>query len=126
MPSYFFKIGTTDISAWVDIQNYAMNRFDVYRDWTDGNGVEHREVYRTRYEGSFQAGFRKSTDFSSFMTLLANQKSADGYYPVSAYISNTGTTETFNAFLDVENPEDKWDTVNSRQWQVSSVEVRQC
>lgn len=125
MPTYFFKIGTTDVTAYIDIQAYRMNRADVFSEWTDGNGVEHRQIYRTRIEGEFQVGFAKSTDFSAFMTLLSNQKTAGGYFPVSAYVGNTGTLETFSAFLEVENPEDRWDTKHSRQWQVSTVKVRQ-
>ena len=123
MPSYFFKIGTTDISSYIDIQTYAVNREDVYEEWTDGNWVLHREIARTRRSGTFQVGFSKAADFASFMALLSSAKTADGYYSVSAYISNTGSSDTFDAYLDVSNDDDKWDAVNSRQWQVTTVTV---
>lgn len=122
MPSFFFKINTTDVSAHIDVQNYEMNREDIFTTWTDGNWVEHRVVARTKISGKFQAGFADATDFASFMTLLASEKMADGYYPVTAYVNNTGTTETFNAYLDVTGA-DKWDLTNSRQWQVLTVKV---
>lgn len=125
MPSVFFKIDTTDISAYIDVQSYAVNRKDVFEEWEDGNWITHRVIARTRYSGSFQAGFASAADFTAFMTLLSTKKNADGYYPVTAYINNTGTTETFNAFLDVANDDDKWDAKHSRQWQVSTVAVTQ-
>lgn len=125
MPSVFFKIDTTDITAYIDVQSYAVNREDVFEEWEDGNWITHRVIARTRYTGSFQAGFASAADFSAFMTLLSTKKNADGYYPVTAYINNTGTTETFNAFLDVANDDDKWDAKHSRQWQVSTVAVTQ-
>ena len=119
----FFKIGATDVTPWIDIQNYEMDREDVYSSWTDGNWVDHRVIARTRISGEFQAGFEKATDFAAFMSLLQTAKTADGYYAVTAYCGNTGTTEVFNAYLDTES-EAKWDLVNSRQWQVVTVKVR--
>ena len=120
-PSVFFKINSTDLTAAVDIQSYAVNREDVYESWDDGNWTTHRQIARTRYQGTFQIGYASATDFAAWMTLLTTAKSAGGYYPVTAYINNLGTTATFDAFLDVVNEEDRWDPVNSRQWQVSTV-----
>lgn len=121
MPSLFFKIDTTDLSAYVDVQNYAVNLQDVYGEWEDGNWTTHRVVARTRCSGTFQLGFSSAADFSAFITLLATKKNVNGYYPVTFYVNNVGGTRTCNAFLDVVNEEDKWDAKNSRQWQVCSV-----
>jgi hypothetical protein len=66
-------------------------------------------------------GFSSAAGFSAFVSLLSTKKNVNGYYPVTAYVNNVGGTRTFNAFLDVINEEDKWDGVNSRQWQVCSV-----
>lgn len=117
-----FTINTTDLTAFADIQNYEMNREDVYTSWTDGNWTDHRVIARQRIRGKVKLGFSKATDFASFMTLLGSAKTANGYYPVTAYVNNTGTVETFNAFIDVSDS-DKWDTVNGRQWQVATLTV---
>lgn len=117
-----FSINTTDLTAFVDIQNYDMQREDVYTSWTDGNWTDHRVIARTRIRGKVKLGFASATDFASFMTLLGTAKNANGYYPVTAYVNNTGTTETFNAFIDVSDS-DKWDTVNGRQWQAATLTV---
>lgn len=117
-----FIIGTTDLTAYADIQNYEMNRADVYTSWTDGNWRDHRVIARQRVSGKVKLGFSSATDFSGLMTLLSTAKNANGYYSVTAYINNTGTTETINAFIDTKDA-DKWDTLNGRQWQVMTLTV---
>ena len=117
-----FIIGSTDLTAFADIQNYNMQREDVYTSWTDGNWTDHRVIARTRIRGTVKLGFAKATDFATFMALLGSVKTADGYYQVTAYVNNTGTTETFYAFLDTSDA-DKWDALNGRQWQVVTVTV---
>lgn len=124
MPSYFFKISSTDLTAYEDIQNHDVNREDIYDTWVDGNWITHRVIARTRISGTVKLGFRSATDFSTFMTLLGSAKDAEGYYPISVYCNNTGTTETVNAFLDVSGA-DKWDAANSRQWQVVTIAISQ-
>lgn len=123
MPAYFFKIGSTDLSARVDKQTYAVNREAVYEEWEDGNWTTRRQIARNRYIGSLRLGFSSTADFASFSSLLSSEQTAGGYYSVSAYISNMGSVETFDAFLSVKNDEDKWDAAHSRQWLVASVEI---
>lgn len=121
MPSVFFKIGNTDLTQYVDVQTYAVNKEDVYEEWTDGNWTTHREIVRQRRSGEFSVGFSKATDFAAWTALLASSKASGGYYTVTAYINNTGSSDTFSAFLDVSNPEDKWDLAHSRHWLVATV-----
>lgn len=118
------KIGNTDVTAWIDRQNFQMNRADVFETWTDGNGIDHRNISRTRYSGKAAIGFSKAADFSAFCTLLANEKQADGYFSVTAYVNNTGTTETFQAFIDITATA-KWDWTNGRQWQTMTLTITQ-
>lgn len=122
MPSVFFKIGTTDLTSYVDIQNYNVNEEDVFEEWQDGNWITHRVSIRKRKAGTVVLGFKKATDFTTFVGLLTSQRNVNGYYPVTAYINNTGTTETFNAFIDTQN-ESKWDLLNTRQWQVQTLAI---
>ena len=117
-----FTIGSTDLTAYADIQNYDMNRADVFTSWTDGNWTDHRVIARQRITGKVKLGFASATDFASLMTLLSTAKNANGYYSVTAYVNNTGTTETFNAFVDTKDA-DKWDVLNGRQWQVMTLTV---
>lgn len=118
----FFKINTTNITPWIDIQDYKMNREDIFEEWEDANWNLHRVIARTKISGEFKVGFSKATDFAALVALLGTEKTADGYYPVEAYCNNTGTNETFYAFLDVTD-EDKWDLTNGRQWQAMTIKV---
>jgi len=124
MSQVFFKINTTDLSDYADVQNFNVNKVDVYQDWTDGNWIDHREIVRTRISGSFQLGFKNATDWSTFATLLTNNKTAAGYYPVTVHVNNTNATETINAFLDMQ-VSNKWDLTNSRFWRVVTVTLTQ-
>ena len=124
MSMIFFKIGTTDLTEYADIQNHNVNKEDVYQDWTDGNWIVHRDIVRTRISGSFQLGFKDSTAWTSFLTLLSTQKNAAGYYQVTVYVNNTGAEETINAFLDLQAT-GKWDIINSRFWRVVTVNLTQ-
>lgn len=119
-----FKLGTTDLTKYLDKQNFKMDVAPVFDKWTDGNGTNHRNVKRTQITGKAQLGFSKAADFSTVMGLLSSELTADGYYSVTAYVNNTGTTETFNAFIDVTAAA-KWDWLNSRQWQTLTFVITQ-
>ena len=118
------KIGNTDVTGWTDKQNFQMNREDVYDSWTDGNGITHRNISRTRFKGKAAIGFSKAADFSVFCALIENERQTDGYFTVTAYVNNTGMTETFQAYIDISATA-KWDWVNGRQWQVMTLVITQ-
>lgn len=120
----FFKIGSTDVSPYMDYQNYEMNQESIYESWVDGYGVEHRNTYRTKVTGEFKLGFTSDSDLETFMNLLASNINTDGYYPVIAYVQNTGTSESFGAFITTE-AEAKWDFTNSRVWHEVTCNVTQ-
>lgn len=103
-----FKISTTDLTKWEYTEQHEVNRDDVYTTWTDGNWIEHREIVRTRITGTVVLGFKRETEFTAFMTLLTTARDVNGYYPITVWCSNTNTSETINAFLDIEG-DTVWD-----------------
>lgn len=103
-----FKIGSTDLTSWEQTENHNVNRDDVYEEWVDGNWISHRVIARTRVSGTVILSFARATDFASFMTLMSTARDANGYYPVTVWCSNTNSTETINAFLDIDGAT-KWD-----------------
>lgn len=117
-----FKISTTDLTAWERTDQHDVNRADVYTTWTDGNWDEHREIVRTRVSGSVVLGFSKEADFTAFMTLFSTARDANGYYPVTVWCSNTNTSETINAFLDLEG-ETVWDLTTPRKYHQITVNI---
>lgn len=117
-----FKISTTDLTKWEDTEKHDVNRTDVYTTWTDGNWNEHREIVRTRVSGTVTLGFSKEADFTAFMTLFSTARDANGYYPVTVWCSNTNTTETINAFLDIDG-ETVWDLSTPRKYHRITVNI---
>lgn len=103
-----FTVSTTDLTAWEDTNKHAVNKADIYEEWTDGNWISHRVIARTRVTGTVALSFSRESDFTAFMTLMSTAKSADGYYAVTVWCNNSNTTETINAFLDFSG-DTKWD-----------------
>ena len=120
----FFKIGTNDFTGNMDYQNYSMNDVPVYQSWTDGNMIEHRNSVRTRIAGSFQLAFYNNADFTAFLNIMSSSVNANGFYSVSAYVQNTNTIESFEAFIEYDS-ESKFDFTNSRQYHLVKMNVRQ-
>lgn len=96
-----FKISSTDLTQWEDTQAHDVNREDVFEEWVDGNWITHRVIARTRISGSVVLNFARETEYAAFMTLLSTARNANGYYPITVWCSNTNTSETLDAFLDV-------------------------
>lgn len=96
-----FKISTTDLTPWEKTDQHAVNREDLYTSWIDGNWKEHREIVRTKISGTVVLGFKREADYSAFITLLSTAQNANGYYPITVWCSNTNTSESINAFLDI-------------------------
>lgn len=103
-----FTVSSTDLTAWEDTDKHAVNKADIYEEWTDGNWITHRVIARTRVTGTVSLSFSRESDFTAFMTLMSSAKSADGYYAVTVWCNNSNTTETINAFLDFSG-DTKWD-----------------
>lgn len=122
MPNIFLKISDLDLTPFVDIQNHAVNRNDVYQSWTDGNWVERRERVRTRIEGETTVGFAAAADFEQFTRQLSAARQSGGYYAVTVYVNNTGEEALISAFLSAEG-EGKWDLRNGRQWITQKITI---
>ena len=120
----FLKIGSQDVTSYCDIQNFDINKNAVYTSWTDGNKVEHREIVRTRIEGTVKVGFRYQEDLQRFYNALSASLQPGGYYSVTAYIQNTAETVTFNAFIET-SAESKFDLLNRRFWKAIELEIKE-
>lgn len=103
-----FKISTTDLTPWEDTTRHQVNRTDVFEEWTDGNWITHRVISRTRISGTVVLSFAREADFTAFMTLMTTARTLNGYYPITVWCSNTNSTESINAFLDIAG-DTKWD-----------------
>ena len=119
-----FTIGSTDLTQWENTENHAVNRTDIYEEWTDGNWITHRVISRTKISGTVQLSFSRESDFSSFMSLMTSERDANGYYPITVWCANTNTTETINAFLDISG-DTKWDVTSPIKHNTITVAITQ-
>lgn len=117
-----FKIEGTDITPAIDVQNYNVNRTEIYESWTDGNLREHRNTVRGKIAGTFPVGFASYEDLQAFTTLLASERQADGYYNVKSSVNNISTQVEYQAFIET-TATGKYDDLNGRVWLVMTVTV---
>lgn len=119
-----FKIGNTDLTGYVDIQNYDVQKEPVYEEWTDGNYIKHRNIVRTRIKGKIKVGFRSSAEVSAFLSVLTNNVQAGGYYPASVFSNDDNTLNTANIFIS-DDAEIKRDLTNNRVWHAYTLEIEE-
>lgn len=118
----FFKIGSTDITPTIDVQNYNVNRTEIYESWTDGNLREHRNTVRGKIAGTFPVGFASYADLQTFVALLNSARQPDGYYNIESSVNNLPDTVEYQAFVET-TATGKYDDLNGRVWLVMSVTV---
>lgn len=119
-----FKIGNTDLTAFVDKTAHSANKAEESSSWTDGNWIDHVETVRTRVTGSDTLKFKRKTDFDTFFALLTSERNANHYYPITVWVDNTQTSETVNAFLSVTG-DTVWDVTCPREWRGVTVSYRE-
>lgn len=102
MADTIFIVGLADYSAHVVAESYNVQSEDMYNSWTDGNGTEHRERYRTRLVGEFTMFFNNITDFNTFNSTVRTNKSLDLSVAVTLRDNLTDELVSTNVFLDYD------------------------
>lgn len=117
-----FKIGDTDITRFIDIQNFDVNREEIFESWTDGNLREHRNSVRSKISGSFPVGFSSYADRQTFTDLLNSARLPDGYFNITSSVNNLPTVAEYEAFIET-TAAGKYDPLNDRVWLEMTVTV---
>lgn len=102
-----FFLGEIDLSSFIINETYSVNIEDVYNAWTDGNGTNHRDIYRTRISGEFKMKFYNPDRFIEFLEALSSLKTSGGYYPITCYVNNLGRMQEINVYMDFDNTIDR-------------------
>ena len=103
------QINSVDFTDNVIQKSYRVQQQDEYEEWTDGNWITHREIVRTRINGTIALTFTSETDYAGLTGAIAAVKTSGGYCPITLWVNNTKSLETINAFLIVET-EHRWTT----------------
>ncbi len=96
-----FEVLETDFTPYIVSKTYKMNQQDTYESWVDGNGITHRNVYRSKISGSFEMKFINRTAYGSFLAALDAVKT-DGYHIVTVFVNNKLLPKTIEAFITIE------------------------
>lgn len=122
MPLTLLSIGGVDLTEYIDIQNYEVNRSPVYEEWVDGNHVTRRDVIRYRISGNFNIGFKSAAEVTSFLSILSSNVQAGNYYPAQVFSNDDNTLHQANIFIDGD-AEIKRDLKNGRVWHQYAIEI---
>lgn len=95
-------VGQKDYTNKIVEGSYKVYKNDVTYDWTDGNNKEHRDLLRTRTEGSFSMSFKTWSEFTTFLNDMGAVKSGTEY-TLTVFAINTNTAVTSSFFLDIPN-----------------------
>ena len=98
-----FKIKTHDFSKCVVVGEYAINKEDVYDEWTDGDMKKRRHLYRKKIKGTLRLKFMTEAKMHEFQKVICNSTWDGGQYIVVCDVVNTGekAIET-EAYIEVK------------------------
>lgn len=95
-----FTVGATDYSNNIlNDGSYDVWKIDITDEWTDARRRTHKNIVRTRIEGSFSMKFRNESSYQGFLAALSAVKDPEGFYVVGIKPGN-GETQTINAYID--------------------------
>lgn len=96
------KIGTTDITQYINESSYVMNSEPVTSEWVDANYTTHRDEYRRKVKGSFDLTFVTQTDYNGFIDLL-HDNTAGIVTVISVYVGDdVNDLKTINAYCRMQ------------------------
>lgn len=109
-----FTVNNVDFTSKINQKKYNIQKKPVYTNWTDGNGIVHRVVTRTRVSGSFPMSFFSVADYDAFKNAVEAVRTNGDYCPITIYANNTKETLNINAFVDYETSL-RWTQVYDQQ-----------
>lgn len=92
-----------DITNHIVSGSYKINAYDQYESWTDGNGIEHRIIVRTKVSGSFDiVCSSKTIPLSDFLDLWNGAVNL-GAVTIGMTVLNTDKFEALEAYYEITN-----------------------
>lgn len=96
------KIGDTDLTRFITVPDYKVNKVPVSKTWTDANQVSHKRILRYRIEGDFKVKFFNVDDFENFIRLIEENTNSDGYVRATVYVNNKLISTEGDFFISYE------------------------
>lgn len=96
------SINGVDFTKNIVVPSWAINSTEIATAWTDGNGIFHRDVTRTRVTGTFSFKDRsrnQSDDYAAFRAALDAVATANNAYTLTVWINNEEQARTIESYL---------------------------
>lgn len=93
-------IDGVDLTSYIPMGEYEVNKTLVYNEWVDGNYKHHRDVVRTQIKGTIKLHHHSLEQYEEFVSLITKSRLSSGYIPVQIYCNNTMTVEHTKVFFD--------------------------
>lgn len=105
-----FKMGAYDLTEHIVVPTYKVNEQPEYEEWKDANYTLHREIVRTKVQGSFTVQFSSPNEYEDFLRILDNNTLTDGSTHASVYVhnkahDNQGMVKDCYVFVDFDPPD---------------------
>ncbi len=110
-----FKMGNKDYTRFITVPSYKVTSKPVTKDYTDINGVTHKEYIRDQISGSFTLKFFDDNSYDDVSTSLSaaenfqeffneynRLKQRSGLITITVYVNNLNTTKEIKAYLEMD------------------------
>ena len=120
-----FMLDGINFSSHVIAGTYEIGDVDIYTQWQDANGRNHRDVYRKQLKGSFDMFFKTVTEFQTFNNAYKNVREDSGLTNIRIRNNSTNQLENKDVYINfspIRNRRDDWEdyyeqfTVNIEEW----------
>lgn len=102
-----FRIGDNDYTQHITVPSYKVNKKKVTKEWTDVTKTKHKDVERTRVEGTFSMLFDDVVELDNFLDDIENNTTSGDYIHASFYSNNTHEVVESDFFIEFELQNDK-------------------
>lgn len=107
MASELFKIGNNDYTTFITVPSYNVNKNKETVEWTDVTKTKHKEVVRSKLEGSFSMYFENLEDLDNFLDDVENNTTTGNYIHAFVYDNKSRTLVESDYFIDFELQNDR-------------------
>lgn len=91
-------IGITDLTKYIEDGSYDVDSEEIFKEWQDGNYVNHRDVFRERVKGSFNIICSDKTISVSDLNTLISSNKTNGKVTMLLHVENKGELQAINCF----------------------------
>lgn len=118
------KIGGYDLTSIALVGAYEVNNIEEYTEWVDARGITHRDLIRTKVQGSFDVMFKDINVFDLFVSTLRLNKKQTNTYECELMCNNTNTSKICDCFVDFK-PVRSQDGIGNDRFEPFTIEIKE-